>query len=236
MPTSSEAEEHLRVIRSLLEKATIYRALSSQAALAGGLLACAAGWLLAGRNDPFTLLLSIGTTHPANAELFGFMLKWGLVLVIAVATNFVFLYRDAQRRRETFVSPGMRMALRAMIPPLLCAAVFSSFGSKEGLPQAWMIFYGLALLSTAHFAPTSLSRLGWAFLLTGCVLLLVDARVMLGGVQHVTIPGPGEHRQPPAWTYADTMMASTFGAYHLIYAACTRKPKSVPAAAIPVNG
>ena len=38
MPTRSEAEEHLRVIRSLMEKATIYRAISAPTALLGGVL------------------------------------------------------------------------------------------------------------------------------------------------------------------------------------------------------
>jgi len=37
MQTATEAEEHLRVIRSLMEKATIYRAVSAPTALAGAI-------------------------------------------------------------------------------------------------------------------------------------------------------------------------------------------------------
>ena len=48
MIARSEAEEHLRIIRSLMEKATIYRALSAPAALVGGLASLAgAGFILA---------------------------------------------------------------------------------------------------------------------------------------------------------------------------------------------
>ncbi len=43
MATHSEAEEHLRVIRSLMERGTIYRAISAPVALAGGL--CSIGGL-----------------------------------------------------------------------------------------------------------------------------------------------------------------------------------------------
>ncbi len=39
MQTATEAEEHLRVIRSLMEKATIYRAVSAPTALAAGMAA-----------------------------------------------------------------------------------------------------------------------------------------------------------------------------------------------------
>jgi len=41
MNERSRGEEHLRVIRSLMERATIYRAISAPTALLGGLLALA---------------------------------------------------------------------------------------------------------------------------------------------------------------------------------------------------
>jgi hypothetical protein len=217
MAPTSDAEEHLRIIRSLMERATFYRAISTQAALIGGLLAGVAGILLSGRRDVFISSLS-GAAQAPNAELFGFQLKWLVVLLLSGGANFYFLYRHAERRHEAFVSPGMRMALRAMTPALLCGAVFSSFCTLEGLPQAWMHFYGLALLSTSHFAPSSLVRLGWAFLLTGLALMLVDPRVLMGVATHSAIPVA---EGPKAWTVPDALMAVTFGGYHIIYAACT---------------
>src|SRR4051812_7419567 len=218
MPQPSDAEDHLRIIRSLMEKATIYRAISAHAALIGGVLACVAGGLLAGSNDPFVKGLAGSRMHAVNAQVFGFQMKWFVVLVLSGAANFYFLYRDAERRGDAFISPGMRMALRAMTPALLCGAVATSLWPLSGLPQMWILFYGLALLSTAHFAPRSLTGLGWAFLLTGLAFMTFDAQELIS--PHNTIPDPSPVATK-AWTYPDALMACTFGGYHLIYAACT---------------
>jgi len=217
MPQSSDAEDHLRIIRSLMEKATIYRAVSAQAALIGGVLAAVAGGFLAGRNDPFVKALA-STMLSANAEVYGFQLKWIAVLALCLAANLFFLYREAERRGEPFVSPGMRTALLAMVPSLFTGAVVTSLWARDFLPQMWMIFYGLAVLSTAHFAPGSLIRLGWAFLLTGLTLAIVNGETYMGLREHLP---DGLPKQAPGWTYPDLLMACIFGGYHLIYAACT---------------
>ena len=41
MPDHTEAEEHLRVIRTLMERATVYRAISAPTAFFGGSIAIA---------------------------------------------------------------------------------------------------------------------------------------------------------------------------------------------------
>ncbi|RYG31464.1 hypothetical protein EON81_22845, partial [bacterium] len=91
----AKAEEHLRVIRSLMEKATIYRAISAHAAIVAGALACIGGFFL----DGF---------HETSVSPFAFRLKWLCILVISAAVNFYFLHHDAQRRGEKFISAGMR--------------------------------------------------------------------------------------------------------------------------------
>lgn len=204
-----------------MEKATIYRAISAQAALIGGVLAGVAGGLLAGKNDPFVKALASSAMHAANAEVYGFQLKWISVLMLCLAANLFFLYRDAQRRHEPFISPGMRTALRAMLPALFTGAVVTSMWARDLLPQMWMIFYGLAVLSTAHFAPGSLVRLGWAFLLTGLTLALVNGETYMGLKE--ALPDPAR-KDPTGYTYPDALMACVFGGYHLIYAACTLRP------------
>ena len=192
MPSPSAAEEHLRVIRSLMEKATVYRAISANAAIVAGTLACVSGFLL----DGF---------HDTPATPFAFRLKWLCVLVLSSAINFYFLRRDALRRGEAFISAGMRMALRAMLPALLCGGVFTALFAEGAVVIFWMLFYGLALLSTVHFAPKSLERLGWAFLLVGMATLASGIYKGRMGV------GPGD---------ADQLMAFTFGFFHLFYAVC----------------
>ncbi len=207
MSMRSEAEEHLRVIRSLMERATIYRAISAPAALIAGLLACVAGFGFAGevnslRSDPASLVAA----DEYYTRDFTFQLKWLAVLAAASAVNFWFLARDARRRGDPFVSPAMRMALKAMLPPLLCGAVFAWIRPGSAVVPFWLVFYGLALLSTAHFAPPSLTRLGWPFLLTGFAVLLRHAYDF--GVPILAAP------------WDDYTMAATFGIFHIIYAAC----------------
>ena len=65
------------------------------------------------------------------------------------------------------------------------------------------IFYGLALLATAHFSPRSLVILGWAFLLAGLTAVLLL------------------HANLSSRQMGSCLMGATFGLFHLAYAACT---------------
>ena len=111
MSTTDAALENLRIIRSLMEKAHIYRAVSAPAALTGGVLALvASGW-------PVWHAL----THNGDAAMCDmcFLETWLIILTIASALNVFLLAKEAKRRNQPFVSAGMRMALRAFLPPLL---------------------------------------------------------------------------------------------------------------------
>ena len=207
-----QAEEHLRVIRSLMEKATIYRAISAPAALIGGLLAVIGATVL--NFDP----------SPSR-----FLETWLVVLVLAALSNLAFLYRAARLRQERFFSPGMRLALVAMAPGLLSAAFLTiAFGRGSGvmwLPFFWMLCYALALLSTTHFAPRSIAILGWCFLSSALVLHFIPFPRWFGGDvgQSGFIKG------------CNHVMGVTFGLYHLIYAACTW-PRKTQSATPPTVG
>jgi hypothetical protein len=172
MPTREEAEEHLRVIRSLMERGTIYRAISASGALVGGMVTLLGCGFLA-LKSPLP-----GAPSSAPNELMPtpvyplFLPTWLVVLAVTVLVNIYLLWRDAERRGDVFLSPGLRAALRALIPSCLVAAVLTFLAADFLLPIAWMIFYGLSLLATQHFAPRSIMLLGWAFLATGLGLLL----------------------------------------------------------------
>ncbi|HCN27620.1 MAG TPA: hypothetical protein DIT64_02310 [Verrucomicrobiales bacterium] len=202
MNPQTDALEHLRVIRSLMEKAHIYRAISAPAALAGGLLALAlSGWQAA---RAFRDL--------APADPCSFAAQWLAVLMVTSVLNFALLSREARRRGQPFVSDGMRAALRALCPPLLAGGVLG-LGLMLRLHNltlgalVWVVCHGLALLATAGFSPRSLIRLGWAFLTAGLALFLIwavrdDIRLLPSD------EGP-----------AAVIMGLTFGLLHLIYAA-----------------
>ena len=221
MPNHSEAEEHLRVIRSLMEKATIYRAISAEAAAVGGALAIAASFALGNWWPTQTV-----TTPLVPISERTFVSIWLGILVMTAGANILFLWQGAKRRNDQFVSAGMKAALRAILPPYFVAAYITAlafiFQDLTILVPAWLICHGLALLATAHFSPRSLSILGWLFLLTGllCVFGIhsTDTQVLQGSLT------PGER---DIWLSnqivlnAQRWMAATFGLFHLIYAACT---------------
>jgi len=200
----SKAEEDLRVIRSLMERATVYRAISAPAALVAGFLsifAAAAIYL----NDQTSLSIN----WPAQGRVFAAI--WLTVLVIAVAANAFFIWREAKKDGRPFISSGMKLSLRAIAPNLLIPAAVTVWclvsgykgAAEQELVVVWIAFYGLALLSTSLFAPRSLVCLGWSFLLTA--LALPALRNAVGDL--------------PA-NLPNIAMGITFGLYHLIYAVC----------------
>jgi hypothetical protein len=209
MMDRAEAEEHLRVIRSLMEKATLYRAISAPTAVLGGTLSLLVGLFLA---FPFS----------ASAEtpswFFG---PWLCVLAITGGANTYFIHREAERRGDPFLSPGMKMALTALAPSHLVAAfitVLALVGTGGihtsriylALPALWCVAYGLGLLATHHFAPRSLTCLGWCFLVAGLTLgttfFFGFGAILPAGLHLAQI--------------SNLAMAATFGFFHLIYGLC----------------
>jgi hypothetical protein len=215
-----EAEVHLRIIRSLMEKATVYRAIAAPTALVAGLLAVIAAYV---GSQLERSLAAVPTDNFSELQLIQFLLLWGVVLVVVAGANGWFLYADARRRDEKFVSSGMKMALLALLPSHLTALVLSHvFAYRPSvLATIWITLHGLGLLATAHFSPRSMIYLGWAFLIAGLVSLLQflaspdDQSFWLangfGSALHGVIPHVSPH----------VLMAITFGGFHLIYAACT---------------
>jgi hypothetical protein len=125
--------------------------------------------------------------------------------------NVALLAREAARRGQSLVSDGMKMALRAVSPPLIVGGVLAGglviwLQNLTLAALIWVLCYGLALLATASFSPKSLTRLGWAFVIAGLVLFLVWAAN--GEVRDLrTDLGP-----------ASLVMALTFGLLHVVYA------------------
>ena len=200
----SKAEEDLRIIRSLMERATVYRAISAPAALVAGLLSIFAA-----------AAIHLNVTNFSRGRPFGareFAVVWLIVLAFAVLANAFFIWREARKAGRPFISSGMKLALRAIVPNLLIPAGFTVWffatgykgGAESELAVLWIAFYGLALLSTGLFAPRSLALLGWAFLLSG-----------------LAIPALTNVLEDLPADLPNLAMGITFGLYHLVYAVCT---------------
>jgi hypothetical protein len=203
---SSKAEENLSVIRSLMERATIYRAISAPTALlAGSLSVFAAGAIFLNNETKLNLGFQIVSRQ--------FAVVWVVVLLISLAANAFFIRREALRTGRPFISPAMKLALRAIAPCLLIPVAVTLWFFQTGylgnqelfLVTVWTAFYGLALLSTNLFAPRSLAILGWSFLVSSLAIPVLD--------RAIETDFPAE--------IPDLAMGTTFGLYHLIYAACT---------------
>lgn len=201
MSHQADALEHLRVIRSLMEQAHVYRAISAPAALAGGLAA---------------LGLSLwqwraGLALQEAASPLAFAVPWLLLLVLVSVFNALLLWREARRCGRPLVSPGMRAALRALCPPLLVGGVLGlglmlRFHNLTLGALIWVLCHGLALLATASFSPRSLVRLGWGFVAAGLALFLAWA----GNDQVRLLPSD----EAPA----AVVLGLTFGLLHVGYA------------------
>jgi hypothetical protein len=217
MNEQERAEEHLRTIRRLMERATIYRAISAPTALVGGLLSLVASYL--------TFVCSI----PSSVDywdLFGFSIRkngyfffclWLLVLLLTAGTNTLFIVLGARKRNEPVFSASMKAALVALAPALIlgaaitCCSAGSAFDSSLYfyLGIIWTACYGLGLLATSHFAPRSLTLLGWAFLLSSII-----------GTVYLSLGGDNDDFGDRSALPCAAFMALTFGLFHLIYAAC----------------
>lgn len=198
MSIRTEAEEHLRIIRSLMEKATVYRAISAPAALVGGVgaLGVAATGIWGG-----------GGESPVR-----FLAMWLGLLAGVSMVNLWLLARDAARRGEAFVSAGMRLALRAMLPGLLAGGLLTLpfAGSPLIVACVWVLCYALSLLAASHFSPKSICWLGRAFFVAAVCLFAL-----------APVPGVAARFATLGVGAAHAVMGATFGLFHLAYAAFT---------------
>ena len=96
MSDASAAAEHLKVIRRMMERATVYRVLSAPAAIFGGLVACAtaAYFLWRAGNDP------------GGVRWREFFWTWVVALVVVDVFNTLLLWRRSKTEGEPFFSPA----------------------------------------------------------------------------------------------------------------------------------
>jgi hypothetical protein len=193
------AQENLRVIRGLMERATVYRTISVPVALVGGALAIAVTlmlrWLL--KND------SMAVTPVLFLSLW-----FGALLIVAVLNTWL-IYRGAKLRNEPFISSGMRVALTAFAPACVAGGIagtaFAWFENDLLLCSVlWLIFYGLALMATGNFSPQSIGRLGLGFLAFGLIALIMTMLRRPNSINDANV-------------LAATLMGAGFGVLHLAY-------------------
>ena len=193
MTTREEAAEQLRVIRSMMERATVFRALSGETALIGGAVSLGVAWI----------------TEKMQGWLWAGFWVAGLALVLAF--HVFQLLRMKAARGHPFWSSGLRLTLRGVLPSLVAGGflglLFVRGGNDVAAACMWIVHYGLALLAIREFAPKSMVWLGWAFVAFGVCSLATVTNVI-----HLD-------RQWTMYLNASRLMAMAFGGFHLIYGA-----------------
>ena len=190
------ATENLQVIRTLMERAAVYRrALAPIMLLTGtlGLLAAVAGLLFQVERPRSFAGLWLGTA------------------VAAVAGTFLLARRQAIKDQEAYWSPPTRRVAQALLPPLLCGLFVGVVLIVPDvnrvvdftLAWVWMLFYGCALNAAGFFMTRGIKWFGWIFILSamGLVILTLLTNSSLR-------PGSG-----------NLVMGFFFGALHLAYGA-----------------
>src|SRR5712671_783026 len=104
MTDSDYASRQLRIIRSLMERATVYRSISAPTALVAGLLSFG-GFATAYYAKHYR-------QHPLSPM--EFLIVWLVILALTGLTNLVFLWRGSAQRGEPFFSSGMKCALMSL--------------------------------------------------------------------------------------------------------------------------
>lgn len=209
MTTRDDAVEQLRIIRTMMERATIFRALSGETALMGGAAALAAAWLSDGKCG------------------WEWAYTWLIGLALVLVFNVFQIMRASTIHHRVFWNTGLRTALRGAAPSLVAGGflglLFVRVPEPNALPSTmfaaaiWILHYGIALLAIREFAPKSMIWLGWAFVIFGLFCLAELTRV----------------KQVPCWLTnkltPSQLMAIAFGGFHLIYGALIVTTKERPA-------
>jgi hypothetical protein len=190
------AAEHLEVIRTLMERAAVYRR-----TLAPIMLYLGAVGTLAGLGG-----LGIGIDAPA-----GFYAWWLSAAVLAVAGAFFMARRQSVRDGEHFWSPPTLRVAEAMAPPLAAGVVLSlALVMLDAAPPRGLfvlanaLFYGCAVHAAGFFMPRGMKLFGW-------MVILLSAAGSAGLA--VFEPAVGGSR------LAHAVMGGVFGLLHLAYGA-----------------
>lgn len=187
------AEENIQVIRTLMERSTVYRRALAPVMTATGIIGIAAATL--------TCFVKIET-----ARSFGIF--WIAVAAIALAVSFLFVRRQALKSEEPFWSPPTRRVTQAVAPGffigfiagLLCVTRFDADGVWM-LPLIWAFAYGCSIHAAGFFMPRGMKLFGWS--------LIAIAALLLFGIQFL-----------PDLQTAETahyLMGIFFGILHLAY-------------------
>ena len=213
------AEENLQVIRTLMERAGLYRRALAPVMTGTGLLA---------------IFAAIGARWARLDSFASFLGLWVAVALVAAGLSLLTIRRQALTAREEFWTPPTRRVAISLVMPFSAAAAFTlpvaglvivQGGSgadaiARGLSALWMGFYGCGLNAAGQFTSRGVRLLGWVFMAMGALQFFsLNASV-------VSRIGP-----IPLLDQPHMLMGASFGGLHLlagIYLYFTEKREPTP--------
>ena len=192
------ASGNLQVIRTLMERAALYRRALAPVMLVVGLIGSTA-FLLAHFVPKFN----------ANHT---FAALWLATAMVSLSITYVLVRRQALKEHEDFWSPPARRVSQALLPGFVAGAMAGVVVALAGrqLPSvcwllaiAWLLSYGCALHAAGFFMQRGFKLFGMMLVVAGSALLVAAAFVP-------------ELQSTGA---AHGLMGFFFGALHLAYGA-----------------
>lgn len=204
---SNWAEENLQVIRTIMERAALYRRTLAPLMLATGVIGTAAS--------------GIGLLVPIRSPQ-AFLALWLAAAILALGLSLLIVRRQAITAKEPFSTPASRRVIGALYAPL-CAGAFLTLPvivllgtgrvavAETVLPLvmcAWMGFYGCGLNAAGQYSSRGVRLLGWGFIGAGALLVTLH----VGGYWLPKL----DSRE--LWGNSHATMGLTFGGFHLVAA------------------
>jgi hypothetical protein len=209
------ASENLQVIRTLMERAAVYRrALAPVMGLVGA-TGIAAGVASVFLNFQSSRLFSV---------------YWAATALVCLVEAFLLIRRQAVRSKELFWTPPTRRVAQAVLPAFFTGLVLGVVFFIVDTPRwdgvivlgvTWLVLYGLALHAAGFFMQRGFRLFGWGYVLAGLAVLGC-------WIYYAMTP----HSQPPVpstgFVFLNAGMGVLFGGGHAaygIYLAFTEKPE-----------
>lgn len=190
------AQEHLQTIRTLMERAALYRRALAPTMLVAGILG---------------LVAAVGGYFMLPETTNQFLSLWLPAAFLILAASFLIVRRQAIQAAEPFWTLPTRRVVLAALPAAFVGVVATWLLAQLpgddravalALPAVWLLAHGLALHAAGFFMPRGIRWFGWGFVFAGSAL----------GGAIVLLP-----HQSISVRHAHLMMGATFGLGHLAY-------------------
>lgn len=171
--------EDLKEIRLLMERSSKFLSLSGLSGIAVGIVALTSAAVLYFHEDIY------GFYRLEDPIRFGAFLAVQAVVTLlsAIILGFLFTRRKAKKRGESLWNPLSKKVLTAMSIPLITGGLMGLIFLNQldiwPLAGITLIFYGLALINSAHFTFKDLHYLGICEIILGLAALAITGYSLL---------------------------------------------------------